>query len=139
MSQTGFVLDAYPGRIGLFDRPADPLALLREVVARHTARISFENVDVFLGQPVRFDPAWVAGKMVVGRRGGYCFEQNGLLAAALTVLGYAVTPLLARVVRGMSIDAAMPRSHMMLRVELPQGPFLADGGSAILPRPRHCR
>ena len=64
-----------------------------------------------------------------GRRGGYCFEQNGLLLQVLTGLGYSVTPLAARV-RWMLADDAPPTalSHMLLRVDLAEGPFLVDAG-----------
>ena len=66
--------------------------------------------------------------MIEGGRGGYCFEQNMLLRAGLRSLGFAVTGLQARVVRNLAIDAERPAFHMVLRVDLPEGPFLADVG-----------
>jgi N-hydroxyarylamine O-acetyltransferase len=67
--------------------------------------------------------------LVAGRRGGYCFELNALLRAALEALGFTVTPLIARV-RWMAPPERPdgPRSHMLMRIELPEGPFLADVG-----------
>jgi N-hydroxyarylamine O-acetyltransferase len=59
-------------------------------------------------------------------RGGYCFEQNFLFRARS--LGFTVTSLQARVVRGLAIDALRPMLHMVLRVDLPEGAFLADVG-----------
>jgi N-hydroxyarylamine O-acetyltransferase len=66
--------------------------------------------------------------MIDGRRGGYCFEQNMLFRAGLRSLGYRITSLQGRVVRGMPIDAPRPAIHMLLQVELPEGPVLADVG-----------
>jgi N-hydroxyarylamine O-acetyltransferase len=71
----------------------------------------------------------VQAKLVDSRRGGYCFEHNVLLKAALESIGFAVTGLGGRV-RWMSPpDAPLgPREHMILRVDLPDGPWLADAG-----------
>ena len=125
---SGFDLDGYLARIGWSGAREPSLALLRAVVARHTATIPFENIDVFLGRGAPLDDAWLRDKMIRGGRGGYCFEHNTLLREALLALGFAVTGLMARVVRGMADDAATPRTHMLLRVDLPEGVFLADVG-----------
>jgi N-hydroxyarylamine O-acetyltransferase len=66
--------------------------------------------------------------MIAGGRGGYCFEQNMLFRGGLRSLGYQATSLQARVARGLEIDAPRPMLHMVLRVDLPEGPFLADVG-----------
>jgi N-hydroxyarylamine O-acetyltransferase len=66
--------------------------------------------------------------MIAGSRGGYCFEQNILFRAGLRSLGFTVTGLQARVVRNLPIDAERPAFHMVLRVDLPEGPFLVDVG-----------
>jgi len=66
--------------------------------------------------------------MISGGRGGYCFEQNMLFRGGLRSLGYKLTSLQARVVRGLAIDAPRPMLHMVLQVDLPEGPYLADVG-----------
>ena len=104
------------------------LPTLRAVIAAHTATIPFENIDVLLGRPPRLDLGSLQQKMIGGRRGGYCFEQNTLLLAGLLALGFRATGLIARVIRGMEADAAGSATHMMLRVDLPEGPYLADVG-----------
>jgi N-hydroxyarylamine O-acetyltransferase len=83
---------------------------------------------VLLNRPPRLDLASLQKKMIFGGRGGYCFEQNMLLRGGLRSLGYDVTSLQARVVRGLEIDAPRPMLHMVLRIDLPQGQFLADVG-----------
>lgn len=63
------------------------------------------------------------------RRGGYCFEQNGVMLQVLSALGFDVTPLAARVRWMMPDDAPRtPLSHMLLKVDLVEGPYLVDVG-----------
>ena len=115
-------------RIG-HDGPCEPaLPVLRALIAAHTATIPFENIDVLLGRPPRLDLGSLRRKLIDEGRGGYCFEQNTLLRAGLEALGFQVTGLLGRVIRGMAADAPGPATHMLLRVDLPEGPFLADVG-----------
>jgi N-hydroxyarylamine O-acetyltransferase len=128
MSDIMIDLPAYLARIG-YAGPLEPnLGVLRSLVAHHSAVIPFENIDVVLGRPIELGVDALQRKMVRGGRGGYCFEQNSLLKAALEATGFRSVPLLARVVRGMPADAGPPRGHMILRVELPEGSFLADVG-----------
>jgi N-hydroxyarylamine O-acetyltransferase len=101
---------------------------LKALVAAHSLAISYESLDVLLGRPPKLDVDVLQDKMVRRRRGGYCFEQNMLFRAGLRSLGFDVTSLQARVVRGLPIDAPRPALHMVLRVDLPEGPYLADVG-----------
>lgn len=128
MSGHSFELDAYLDRIGYGGPREASLAVLRSLIAQHTATIPFENIDIFLGRGASLDLEQLQAKMVAGRRGGYCFEQNTLLREALVALGFRVTGLMARVVRGLENDAVTPRTHMTLLVDLPEGSFLADVG-----------
>ncbi len=128
MSDDAFDVDAWLDRIGLRGRHAPTLATLRAVVAAHSATIPFENIDVLLGRPPKLDLDSLQQKMIAGGRGGYCFEQNILLRAGLTALGFRVSGLLARVIRGQAADASGPATHMMLRVDMEDGPYLADVG-----------
>ena len=121
-------LAAYLGRIGQAGPREPNLAALRAIVAGHAANIPFENIDVLLGRGVRLDPAALIDKLVRRRRGGYCFEHNTLLWAALGALGFAAEGLAARVVWLRPEGSIGPRTHMLLRVTLPEGAFLADVG-----------
>jgi N-hydroxyarylamine O-acetyltransferase len=126
----GFDLDAYVRRIGsATDLPRASGATQETLAALHQAHVAaipFENLDILLGRPVRLELGPLQEKLVARRRGGYCFEQNTLFQAALEALGYRVTPLAARVRVGATGIRA--RTHMLLRVELEEGPFLADVG-----------
>lgn len=121
--------DRYFARIGLTAPERPDLAGLRAIVAAHTRSIPFENLDPLTGRDVDISPAAVAAKLVDGGRGGYCFEHNTLLRSVLDDLGYAVTGLAARVLWGSAPDAPLgPLTHMLLRVDLPEGPHLVDVG-----------
>lgn len=122
-------LPAYFARIG-YKGPATPtLETLRALHALHPATIPFENVDVLLDRGVSLDPDAVWTKLITAKRGGYCYEQNGLLKRVLTAMGYEVEGLIARV-RWQAPPGApeRPRSHMALRVTLGGEPWLVDVG-----------
>ncbi len=128
MSDGGFDLDGWLSRIG-HAGPGEPgLSTLGDLIAAHSAAIPFENIDPFLGRTPKLDLASLRTKMLAGGLGGYCFEQNTLLRAGLIGLGFRVTSLVARVIIGATRDAFTPATHMLLRVDLPEGPFLADVG-----------
>jgi N-hydroxyarylamine O-acetyltransferase len=128
MASNQFDVNAWLSRIG-YSGPREPtLTALKSLVTAHAAAIAYESIDVLLDKPPSLDPASLHSKIISGGRGGYCFEQNMLLRYGLLSLGYKVTSFQARVVRGLEIDAPRPMLHMVLRVDLPEGPFLADVG-----------
>jgi N-hydroxyarylamine O-acetyltransferase len=128
-----FDLSAYCARIG-YDGPRAPtLETLRAIQLLHPQAIPFENLNPLLGIPVRLDIGSLQQKLIRSRRGGYCFEHNGVLLHALRALGFRVTGLAGRVVWNRPDDSIPPRSHMVLRVELDEGTYLADVGFGMSP------
>jgi len=121
-------VERYLARIGHTGDRRPTLATLAAIVARHTETIAFENLTPLSGAPVLLDGQALLDKLVAGRRGGYCFEHNLLAADMLRQLGYTVTPLAARVVWNRPEDAEGARDHLLLRVDLPEGPHLVDTG-----------
>ncbi|MDE3069893.1 MAG: arylamine N-acetyltransferase [Acidobacteriota bacterium] len=121
-----FDLDAYLERIGLRSG-----ATLAEIHRAHVTAIPFENLDPHRGIPVSLDLEDLQRKMVGERRGGYCFEQNSLLAGALEALGATVEPMLARVRVGVPAGTVRPRGHMVLRVEHEGATWHADAGFGL--------
>jgi len=120
-------IGAYLARIGYSGPRAPTLGTLRGLHALHPAAIAFENLDPLLGVRVRLDPPSVERKLVQARRGGYCFEQNGLFALALIALGFNVVGLAAHVYIN-QVPGRIRRSHMLLKVDLSEGPYIADVG-----------
>lgn len=120
-------LNAYCKRIGYTGPRTATLETLRALHALHPAAIAFENLDPLRSVRIRLDPASIEKKLVGAGRGGYCFEQNGLFAQALGALGFKVTGLAARVyVR--TEPGKIRRSHMLVKVDLPEGAYIADVG-----------
>lgn len=127
-------LDAYLARIGLHGRPS-----VAEVHRAHITSIPFENLDPHCGVPVSLAVEDLERKLVAERRGGYCFEQNLLLKAALEQLGAEVDLFLARVRLGAPPGVTRPRSHLVLRVRAEGSDWHADvgfgGGGLLEPLP----
>lgn len=129
-------LDAYFARIGWAGstdrRPT--VEVLRSVHRAHMLGIPFENLEPLLGSAPSLALPDLERKLVRGERGGYCYEHNTLLAAALTQLGFHVTLLTARVVLGAAPGDVRPRTHMLMKVDVEEegegGPtsWLADVG-----------
>lgn len=119
-------LAAYLARIGLPEPMSADLPTLDAVVRAHVRTIPFENLDVQLGRPLTTDPAAAFTKLVEGRRGGWCYEHNGVLGAALAAIGFDVTRMSAGVMRQMRGEESMG-SHLCLLVDC-EGPRLVDGG-----------
>ncbi|MGH2914977.1 MAG: arylamine N-acetyltransferase [Solirubrobacteraceae bacterium] len=90
-----FRLRAYLERIGLTGGPSPSLAQLHRA---HVTAIPFENLDPYCGLPVSLEPDALYDKLVARRRGGYCFEQNLLFAAALIRKGDAQAELMLRTI-----------------------------------------
>ncbi|WP_346836409.1 arylamine N-acetyltransferase [Microbulbifer sp. SAOS-129_SWC] len=128
MNTNTFDLDAYLQRIGFRGRPAVNLETLTALISHHTRTIPFENLNPFLGWPVETELAAVAHKLVNSRRGGYCFEQNALLRAALLAIGFSADGLAARVLWQQPAGHQAAQSHMILRVTLEQTAYLVDVG-----------
>ncbi|MBR0716854.1 arylamine N-acetyltransferase [Bradyrhizobium liaoningense] len=124
-----FRLDDYLTRIGYRGVLTPDLLTLTALHAAHTNAIPFEGMNPLLGRPVLLDLPSVQAKLVDSRRGGYCFEQNALFRAALEKIGFAVTGLAGRV-RWMAPPESPlgPKTHMLLKVDLPEGPYIADVG-----------
>lgn len=117
---------AYFTRIGYEGSVDHSAETLRALHLAHVLTVPFENLDIHLGQPISLEPADLFRKIVVNRRGGYCFELNGLFALLLEDLGFAVTRLAARVLYG--AEGVRPRSHQALLVPMGEERWVVDVG-----------
>lgn len=122
---------AYLNRIGYRGSNEPTLSTLHGLVAAHNRSIPFENLDPLMGIPVvDLSAGALARKLVRRRRGGYCYEHNGLMGYVLEALGYDVARLAGRVV-WMNQSGALPaQTHQVLSVRIPgEGrPWLVDVG-----------
>ncbi len=131
-----FVATTYLQRIGLNDGAIAPtLDGLSRLQIAQASNIVFENMDPLTGKVPDLNPDALWRKLVAGRRGGYCFELNGLFGVALSAFGFEARPLLARVRNGAPMGGA--RTHHTFVVTIDGVEYLADcgfgNGAPVLP------
>jgi len=127
-------VDAYLERIGYTGSREPTFETLSALHRAHMLSVPFENLDIHLGRRLVLDHEANFEKIVTRRRGGWCYELNGLFGLLLERLGFPVTMLGARVV-GERVGDEL--GHLMLRVDLDR-PWLADvgfGESSLVPIP----
>jgi N-hydroxyarylamine O-acetyltransferase len=112
-------VDAYLQRIG-----ASRSSSLAELQERHLLSVPFENLDTHMDTRIVLEIPWLYDKIVRRRRGGFCYELNGLFAELLRDLGYEVELLAARVF-GEEQRLGPPFDHLALLVD---GAWLVDVG-----------
>jgi N-hydroxyarylamine O-acetyltransferase len=126
-----FELSSYLDRLGLRSEESSLAAVHRA----HATTILFENFDPSTGLPVVLDVDSLADKMVGRGRGGYCFEHNILLKAALERLRLGPVDLMLARVRIGGTGDDRPLDHLLLRVHEGGRSWLADvgfGGGGLL-------
>lgn len=119
-------LDAYLDRIDYGGPVAPDLETLIELHRHHLYAIPYENLDVQLRRPLDLDPDRIFDKLVNQRRGGWCYEMNGLFEQALIAIGFDVTRLAGAVMRDLQGEEAIG-NHLVLRVDF-EVPWIADVG-----------
>ena len=124
-------MDRYCARIGVPREGAPDLERLAAIQRGHVRAFRWEVLDPFMGWPNAIDPAAAFDKMIGGTRGGWCYEMNGLLGAALAAAGFQVTRLCGGVRRA-DLGDAVVGNHLTLRVDLDR-PWLVDGGLGDAP------
>lgn len=119
-------IDRYLQRIA-YRGPRDAsLDSLRQLHRAHLLAVPFENLSIHSGETIQLDEAWLYEKIVTRRRGGFCYELNGLFAALLRELGFDVARLAARVY-GADGTEGIEFDHMALRIRFERD-WLADVG-----------
>ncbi len=117
---------AYLQRIN-YDGPLAPSAeTLRQLHLAHLLSVPFENLSIHRHEPIVLNDDALFEKIVRRRRGGFCYELNGVFAALLRSLGFNVTMLSAEVANNEG-EFGEPFDHMTLMVTLDER-WLADVG-----------
>lgn len=124
---------AYLERIGFSGDTTPCEALLSQLQYLHFGAVPYENLDILRGIPISLEIPDLFDKIVVRRRGGYCFELNALFAWLLSELGFNVSSYFARFLRG---ETEIPkRRHHVLIVAVRGKQYLCDVGvGAPVPR-----
>jgi N-hydroxyarylamine O-acetyltransferase len=120
---------AYLERIGYSNHVKPDAKTLRGLQLAHLLTVPFENLDIGLKRPIRLDEGSLWEKIVVDRRGGFCYELNGLFAWLLKQIGFDVTYLNARVFDREG-NPGIDFDHLALLVQAPgeSERWLADVG-----------
>ena len=138
VASDGAFLPRYLARIGYAATVAPTMEVLAALQAAHIAAIPFEGIDALTGAGVDIGADAVDAKLIGQRRGGYCFEQNGLFLRVLKAIGFDAEGLIGRVRWMLPEDAPpTPRTHMVVRVMLDGRPWLTDVGfgATVPPQP----
>src|SRR5882762_11252525 len=92
-------IKAYLQRINYLGSLVPTAQTLRELQVAHLQTVPFENLSIHSAEPIILDDDALFEKIVVRRRGGFCYELNGLFAALLRDLGFEVKMLSAQVAK----------------------------------------
>jgi N-hydroxyarylamine O-acetyltransferase len=111
-------IHAYLNRIGYRGTLEPSAATLHALQRAHLLAVPFENLDIGLGRPIVLDQTALFDKIVGRRRGGFCYELNGLFAVLLRELGFEVTLVSAGVARANG-DFGPEYDHLTLLVRSP--------------------
>jgi len=119
-------IKAYLDRINYHGSTAPTAETLRALQLAHLSAVPFENLSIHAGQPIVLDTEALFTKIVGRRRGGFCYEANGLFAALLRALGFDTRMLSAGVANGEG-GFGPDFDHMALLVQLERR-WLVDVG-----------
>jgi N-hydroxyarylamine O-acetyltransferase len=125
MQAKNFDLKSYLSRIGFQGEAKADLGTLTKLMQLQLRSVPFENLDVQAGKVVSLVPEDIVQKIVSQRRGGYCYEVNGLFAMALDALGISYFFVAAR---PMFYAERRPKTHMAILVKLGDQTWLCDLG-----------
>jgi N-hydroxyarylamine O-acetyltransferase len=119
-------IKSYLERINYHGSLAPTAETLRALQVAHLLTVPFENLSIHAGQPIVLEDDLLFTKIVTNRRGGFCYEANGLFAALLRALGFDVAMLSAAVANAAG-EFGPDFDHMALMVQLEQR-WLVDVG-----------
>lgn len=125
MKADNFTLDRYFERIGYQGNAQTDLSTLKALMRSQLFSVPFENLDVQAGKIVSLVPEEIVKKILMHRRGGYCYEVNGLFAMALESLGISYQFIAAR---PMFYPVRRPRTHMAIVAKVEGEMWLCDLG-----------
>jgi len=127
------IIDEYLQVLDLTGNKPD-LTFLSEITRRHAAQFAFSSVGPMLGDDLPLDVESLYRRIIVNRRGGYCFEQNGFLFEMLQELGFEVSLYLGRVIYNQDIHPGL--THRITLVKIDGEHYIADVGFGPL-GPQH--
>src|SRR5262245_26196567 len=120
-------VEAYLKRIDYRGPLQQDFETLRQLHLAHLLQVPFENLSIHAREPIVLNDTALFEKIVTRRRGGFCYELNGLFAALLRELGFEVAMLSAQVANDQG-EFSRDFDHMTLMVGIKPARWLADVG-----------
>ena len=127
-------VEAYLQRLSLDIELKNDFLTLQTLHRAQAFNIAFENFNVQLERPIPLDKDSLFQKLIIDKRGGYCYELNILFYFLLKEIGFEVTPLIGRPLYGYH-NARRPKTHMVLKVHTQGKDYLCDlgfGGKGLI-------
>jgi N-hydroxyarylamine O-acetyltransferase len=119
------MVQEYLNLLNLNNRKLD-FSLIADLVTQHVATFAFSSVGCRLGNDLPLDFESLFNRIVISRRGGYCFEQNGLLYAIFEELGFSPKLYLGRVIH--NTDTHPGLTHRISMIEDDGAKYIVDAG-----------
>ncbi|WP_266203088.1 arylamine N-acetyltransferase family protein [Pontibacter kalidii] len=120
--------EAYLARIGYSGERQPTLDVLQQLQKLHLLTVPFENLDIHDGVPIELDTEKIFDKVVLQKRGGFCYELNGLYFELLTALGFDARRISAKVYSASEGTYSPEYDHMALLVTIAGEEYLTDVG-----------
>ncbi len=121
-------IEAYINRIKYQDELRPNLEVLKKLQKQHLLHVPFENLDIHYHNKIHLDLNAFYKKVVQGKRGGFCYELNGLFNQLLLALGFQSKIISARVYSKKLDDFGQEFDHLAIIVNLNQVEYLVDVG-----------
>lgn len=118
----------YLDRIKYQGNVAPQLSVLQQLQELHLYNVPFENLDIHYGRPIGLDIDQFYQKIVRKKRGGFCYELNGLFERLLSGLGFSTKIISARVYDDKKKTYGAEFDHLAIIVDLDQVEYLVDVG-----------
>lgn len=116
----------YLERIGVDGVVSPDAESLRLLQRQHLLSVPFENLDIHWKRPITLDTERFYEKIVGERRGGFCYELNGLFNELLREIGFRTRLVSAKVFNG--TDFGREFDHAAMIVTVGEIEYLADVG-----------
>lgn len=117
----------YLRRIGIEENDIEPtLENLKLLQKQHLLNAPFENLDIHWKRPILLDKDKFYEKIIRNRRGGFCYELNGLFFELLKEIGYQSKRASARVFNGKDFGAEY--DHLAILTKIDDEEYLVDAG-----------
>lgn len=123
-----FDLEQYLDRIDYTGPVAPTVETLRRLHYHHLMAVPFENLDIHYGHPIVLNIDRIYKKIVCDRRGGFCYELNGLFSELLRQLGFKAKIVSARVFENDKGEYSPEYDHLALLVDIDGTAWLTDVG-----------